>query len=377
MNKIKLSNFEWNPTDITAELPFEHKIDNMTSFEYDFIRSLIKFYNPINVLEIGVARGGGSCNILSVLAPEGKLVSIDILKEEFHVDGRTEPIGYLVYAQFPDIDIKRYHLITERDPFDVLDDANNNNQLFDFVVIDSAHFHPVETLNFLASLPHVKDGAIVILHDLTNYVYYPNETKPTQYASRLLFSCVVADKIVPSIPDRYGIPNIGAFQIIPDTRKYLRNLFELLLFPWHSICLPSNVANYIKKHYGESNFEIFNKAIEINEYIHLKLKIDLRNILAAFVNNLIFYGAGTNMTEILNIASDLPYVIWDINANDIKEIKGHKVVLPDFVSKPKYGQVLAVTIGDLCEYSKIKSQFEVLGYQVVHGIQGIQKLYSD
>ena len=36
----------------------------------------------------------------------------------------------------------------------------------DFIIIDTVHFMPGEFLTFLTALPQLKDGCIVVLHDI-------------------------------------------------------------------------------------------------------------------------------------------------------------------------------------------------------------------
>jgi len=349
-----LADFKWQPTS-QPSVGFELKMDNMTNHEYEFIRQLIKFFDFENIIEIGVARGGGSVNILTSMNDKSKLTSIDILKE----------VGGLVNEIYPNLPQDKWRLITEKDPFEVMDKLNER---FDFVVIDSGHWHPVETMNFIAVLPYLEDGAIVVLHDISNYVNAIHDME-SQYASRLLFSTVCAEKMIPDIPDRQGIENIGAFQITPDTRKYVNNLFQLLSFPWSSIYLPNNMAEYIHSHYGDYAEQSLNKALFFNKTI-LKRMIDY----ACKLGKLIFYGAGKNIYNVFNILdNDFPYELWDIAAEKIGEIHGHKVNVPDFETTIETNCIIVVTIGDYGIFRKVKSQFEPLGYKVVHGIHKISE----
>jgi cellulose biosynthesis protein BcsQ len=50
---------------------------------------------------------------------------------------------------FPDLKHK-WELIRGKDPSEVMESIGKK---FDFAVIDTAHLHPVETLNFLCVLP--------------------------------------------------------------------------------------------------------------------------------------------------------------------------------------------------------------------------------
>ena len=65
------------------------------------INGLIRKYKPINILEIGVAKGGSSILILNAIKdfPNSKLISIDL-----HNNWKKQhKIGYLVEENFPEL----------------------------------------------------------------------------------------------------------------------------------------------------------------------------------------------------------------------------------------------------------------------------------
>jgi predicted O-methyltransferase YrrM len=365
-----------NLKDFTYVPSFDSKIENrtgeyMTDDEYDFIRQLVGFAEPKNVLEIGVARGRGSVNLLRAMNKAASLTSIDTLDRIVLPDGETSAVGQLVRDAFPDIKAGRFRLVTKKDPFEVMDSPGKS---FDFCVIDSGHFHPVETLNFLAALPYLEDGALVVLHDLSNYMHRAYNKMDSQFATRLLFASVVADKYIPVIPDRGGVENIGVLQVTADTRKYVANLFEMLKFPWYVLYLPNNMRAYIAAHYGETMTSVLDKAIAVNKVLAVN-KAVVNNILEWVNNfrNVIFYGAGANMASIRFVfgilGRDFHYAIWDIAAEKIGKAGGCDVAYPDFVTPAKSGDVMIVTISDEDIYQSVRERFEPLGYTVVHGLR--------
>ena len=102
----------------------------------------------------------------------------------------------------------------------------------DFLLLDTAHVHPAETLSFLSVLPYLKDDAVVVLHDV-NLFTDPAPAHSKSYATKLLLDIVVADKVtLKDFKDGYIYPNIAAFQINEDTRKYISDVFRSLFFPW-------------------------------------------------------------------------------------------------------------------------------------------------
>jgi hypothetical protein len=55
----------------------------------------------------------------------------------------------------------------------------------------------------------------------------------TSYATKLLFDTVVADKVtLKNFEEGYLHPNIAAFQVNADTRRYIGDVVRSLFFPW-------------------------------------------------------------------------------------------------------------------------------------------------
>ena len=89
------------------------------------------------------------------------------------------------------------------------------------------HVMPGEVLDFLAVLPYLKVGSVVVMHDVSY-----NQAKPQNlngHATTVLFSAVTAEKFLNFIPDdggrKYVYPNIAAFH----QRYYLPELCKIFL----------------------------------------------------------------------------------------------------------------------------------------------------
>ena len=149
----------------------------------------------------------------------------------------------------------------------------------DFLILDTAHIHPWETLNFLCVLPFMKNDSWVILHDIGLSI-----SREEDLACRYLFSNVVSEeKLMPvSDIDSY-FANIGAFRVTEDTRKYINNLFESLVMAWQAIpvffkkytywyATPmleedlNGIRKIIKKYYPE-RYEFFENTVRIQGII--------------------------------------------------------------------------------------------------------------
>ena len=63
------------------------------------------------------------------------------------------------------------------------------------------------------------------------------------------------------------------------------------------------------------------------------------------------------------------FPIWDINAKSIKDINGHQISVPDFITSANSGQVLIITIDDKQIACEVRKQFSALNYKVFHGLK--------
>jgi predicted O-methyltransferase YrrM len=227
--------------------PFSEMVDA----ERRFLHGLIRYYEPKNLIELGVSRGGSTVNILNSILdkPESSLVGID-LAEVYYGDKKT-PIGQVAKDTFPDLPKGKWRLFTGKDPVDVIENLDTK---FDFAIIDTGHVMPVELMNFLTVLPFLEDGAIVVMHDISSFFQFNQEKF---IAPRVLLSVLCAPKI---FPKSYGflfenseIPNIAAFQITPDTRKYIGNVFDALMLRWDITLTEQSIntfSDFFRRHYG-------------------------------------------------------------------------------------------------------------------------------
>jgi predicted O-methyltransferase YrrM len=352
----------------------------MTKNERLFINGLIQFYEPQNIIEIGIHRGGGSVNILNAATRTANIVSIDKMTE-FVFKNRIFRIGEILTENYPDFKQDNWHLITGKDPSEVMEELNMK---FDFAVIDSGHFHPCETLNFISIFPYLNNGAIVVMHDIINYMY-ANEQ---QYAPRLLMSSVCAEKITTIPCEGRKFPNIVAFQVTQDTRKYIQNVFDILLFPWQYFNKKdvANVYNLVKKHYMPKQISTFEEGVDINLILENEIMclfgysdiVVIQNIFNELDKDTVFYGAGNRCLVMLNsfikINAVFEFRIWDQNALYIKTVFDKHVTLPDFETLARPGQIMVITIENIEIANTVRNYFESLGYTVYHGVkQLIQK----
>ena len=250
------------------------------------------------------------------------------------------------------------------------------NQKFDFVVLDTAHLHPVETLNFLTILPYLKDNAIVVMHDITCYMGELNHRNLLHcFATRILCSSICAEKLIPDIAGYGGYTNIMAFRVTEDTRKYIRNLFDSLLLPWEMI--PDTVASVgkiIEKYYPFELQKVLKEAYKFNTELEV---LRYKKMPESIINKMkqevpFFYGAGNSMKNILMLLKEeketFSCPIYDIKASEIHALDGWKVEAAKVIAPVSKEKSMIVTVENENIYNELRTRFESMGYVVYHGI---------
>jgi hypothetical protein len=331
----------------------------MTFDERRFISGLIRYYEPRDLLEIGVHGGAGTINLINaILDMNSKLVSVDKLKDILF-EGDPIRIGGAAMDAYPNVLNDRWQLITGKDPSEVMEELDRK---FDFVVIDTAHIHPVESMNFLSVLPWLNDDAIVVMHDTTNYI-----NVDYHYAPRLLMSCVCAEKIEPPCSSFTGFPNIVAFQVTQDTRRYIQNVFDILMMPWGIFPKDDveNVHKLIMKYYTKKHLATFEMAVTLNRGGPI---VEWNKL----THDTVFYGGGRKMRDLLDRVNKFglrfDFTIWDINAEKMGDIDGHILTVPDFKSHARPKQKLVVMIENIFIFRRVRNQFIALGYEIYQGV---------
>ena len=353
-----------------AKIDFSAVRSEMFHIERLFINGLIRYYQPKNILEIGVAFGGGTINILNSIndMPESILVSIDCA--QYHYRDKDILIGADVGVYSEVLPTDRWQFIIGKDPSEVIDSLGMK---FDFVIMDTTHKLPGEVLTFLCIFPYLNDGAIVVLHDISSFLIAPYFT-----ATRILFSALAGEKLFPEsktkVNNKYDANNIGAVQINSDTRKYISNVFQALTLPWYYY--PARDINYarilINEHYDNVMQEYFEETANWNlnllcppARMNPPACKKLSSTFHLFSDNIIFYGAGRNIKTLLHEfdANGIPfnYPIWDINANDIIDIDGHKVDFPDFETRV-YNSAAIITIDNQDIARAVATQLRNIGF---------------
>ena len=220
----------------------------MTEHDSAFLCGLLIEYKPEKVLEVGVAAGYTTAIILGCLEKIGQkyqMHSMDYSEHYYRGNGKMQT-GFVAgeYIENNRIISHQFHL--GGTICDYIDDIGND---IDFLILDTMHSLPGELLDFLVLLPYLRDGAVVCLHDVS----LNNRVRGWgfQNATNVLYHSVVGDKLVNwtnENPDaRVAYPNIAAFRINPDTRKYIENVFLSLTMTWRYIPPCNDLIAYGKR----------------------------------------------------------------------------------------------------------------------------------
>lgn len=246
---------------------FGERFAEMSPWQHGFMCGLIKKYKPRKILEIGVSAGGTTAvlmNALELLGCEAQFFSVDCL--DYYYRDATKKAGFVAtwtreYLESRGSIKWRHRLFTGGSVCNYLDEIGKN---IDFLVLDAAHACPGEILDFLACFPFLSDDAIVVMHDLVLHF----DGIKGGFATQLLMDTVVADKMIgrDEKDPHHSQPNIGAFQLTPDTGKYIKNVFLSLNILWDYLPQELDIyRNAIEKNYDQDMLEIFDLAVANNK----------------------------------------------------------------------------------------------------------------
>lgn len=285
------------PIDILDKLS-ENK-SQMSGEQLSYLCGLIKMFAPNKIVEVGVADGGTTAVVLNCIDKLGLNSEVhSIEKEAKSWTAPSKESGYLAEESKAFLKNNIQHKLNIGVLPDYIDKIGEG---IDFLILDTTHKLPGELLDFLVALPYLKDGAIVVMHDIWLNHWAPYNDMNAQ-ATRVLLSAASGERLVSSSAS--SDLNIGAFIVSEDTRKYVENIFHALALSW--IYIPDD--NYLAlcrecyaRYYKEELVKLFDLAVEKNKATRSREIEKWRNValdMADFVkqiidiDNLYIYGAG-------------------------------------------------------------------------------------
>ncbi len=250
----------YKPLQILEHLSGEHKME-MSYMQSAFVCGLIRQYKPKKIVEIGVASGGMTAvilNCIEILQLNTEVFSID-LAIDFYRDN-TKKTGYLAeeYKSIVKKDTKHI-LFSGKYAVECLETIGKD---IDFLILDTVHSLPGELLDFLACYPYLKNGAVVVLHDIAlNH----HKAGMEGIATEVLFQVAATKKIL-NFEDG-GYPNIGAFEKDNFLREYIEKIFSTLTMKWNYLPAQEELClykNFYRKYYSEEELQWFEIAVRLN-----------------------------------------------------------------------------------------------------------------
>ena len=253
-----MNEFELIPKKITNE---DNTLNvEMSEDEIGFIKHLLKKHKPKKIVEVGVSAGGNTVNLLHWKDKDSELFSIDLATKWYRDDVKLS--GWMA-----DELITKDNWIIYRgcDYFDVYEEIGKD---IDFIIIDTVHFMPGEFLTFLAALPQLKDGCIVVLHDIHLNILRSSWTERKEsdiaaHCTGLLFGGVSSNRKW-SLKSS-NISNIGAFVVDKSTRNNIKDIFHILCSEWRHFPFELNLneySQYIYENYSKECYNLFNACLD-------------------------------------------------------------------------------------------------------------------
>ena len=254
---------------ILSKLHLPPNEPEMSEPESAFLCGLLRQHHPKKIMEVGLAAGGTSAIILQCLQMMNQsyeMVSVD-LSERFYKDSAYES-GYLGEEAKKYISGTNQKRLLGKLALERIPDFGPG---VDFLILDTTHVLPGEMLDFLSLLPYLKNGCVVVLHDVGLNFFRKARSQYSDYAygNKVIFNTVRAEtKYLPLLNGHYG--NIAAFEVDASTWKHVADCFNSLTMTWLSVPPAEQLDMYrawYELHYDSECLWLFDEAVRMNRAI--------------------------------------------------------------------------------------------------------------
>ncbi len=249
---------------IEKYLPELPSLIKMNEQDSAFVCGLLGKFSPRKIVEVGIGHGGTTAVMMQCLCDMelfSSIFSVDILEHGYN--GTDKEIGFLGGEAAHLLQFDDYRLFKGVCLPQVIDQIGSG---IDFLILDTMHKLPGEALDFLIAYPYLSEDAVVCLHDISQNQKIPPDAR--RIATNVLINSVAADKFLNSDPIRIAeYPNIGAFQVNPDTAKYITNVFGSLTQNWSYLLDERSLNEYtrvIHSHYPAEVCWLYDSAVTLN-----------------------------------------------------------------------------------------------------------------
>lgn len=254
-NVIYLDKYEENIYNKIKSKLSNSKCSRMWGNQREFINGVIRKFRPKKILEIGVAEGGSSIIILNAIQDikNSHLYSIDL--------STNEMIGFCVINEFPQLS-KRWSLYKGNVAAKFLEEIGSE---IDMALIDSSHYEPGEILDFLIILPFLKEGAVLVFHDIGNQITKSKHSR-LEWAPYIIFNIIRGKKYLPS-GSNILTHDIGAIKLEKNQYRYINDYFRSLGGQWQYFPDESHIniiQNFFRKYYNNDCLIMFKETVDFN-----------------------------------------------------------------------------------------------------------------
>lgn len=137
-------------------------------------------------------------------------------------------------------------------------------------MLDTAHSLPGEYLDFIVALPYIKDGGLVVLHDVIDA---HQNILDTEIATSLLFSTVHTKKwyMHEAGMNLFDFSNISAFEVNQELKNNLDDIFWAITIPWIYIFSDDETEAYlncIRKNYPDIYVKSLENTFKLQKRYH-------------------------------------------------------------------------------------------------------------
>jgi len=295
----------YEPREILAKMSEPYV--EMSPFDHGFICGLIKESNPEKLVEIGVAGGGTTAVImkcLNTLKRETRVFSVDVCEMCYRREDKQTGWQLSEVSQYLDNYSNHTFFLGKELPY-VADKIGGD---VDFLILDTTHVLPGEILDFIYMLPYLKDGAIVVIHDVNLGICGTG----VSICTKVLFDAVYGEKYY-MYED--GLTNIAAFKVNADTRENIINVFSALMIPWSYLLkeqLLFDYRSFYVQNYSRDCINLFDKIV-IEQYskIHNKRSVveEKKRVLEICNSDkkICLYGAGIRGNNLKQYINNMGY----------------------------------------------------------------------
>jgi predicted O-methyltransferase YrrM len=248
---------------------FDTEESGMTSSDLKFLLHFLREKRPVKVLEIGVWAGGTTKLLLRALPPAATVYSVDYLQTLYNDSARK--VGCAVAGSYDARTEAAWKTYFGQDVSQCIREIGGG---VDFCIMDTTHQLPGEILSYLAVLPYLKDGAVLLWHDIIAHAQLCRRGSgdgltpaylANLYCTSLLFSAIFSrEKFTyrQVISADYNVGAIGIDKAL--ALAHVEQVLNVLFMPWEYMPgedILRGTLDVIREHYPPEAAGLFREIV--------------------------------------------------------------------------------------------------------------------